>query len=249
MAESDLERIIVIHPHKEFDRDLKCKGFIDESVDGFLGKDEDILVVQGYKEDEWRNPTDEKSELYLDGNRGYKVITSKTGKIEKDQLNRFIKEGATIRLMGGIVGQCHRNAFESMVEYMQENDIHDVEFIIPFDGCYFQHGWAKRGSNWEKRFDGIFMGGYGYEMEGGNSYTLREVITKKFGQLESPLELHRRQIRDDRSNPVLADQETIRRNLTDYFFIGYFVMPHEQKIVTREYELTIDNDQMKIHIH
>ena len=25
------------------------------------------------------------------------------------------------------------------------------------------------------------MGGYGYEMEGGNSYTLREVITKKFG--------------------------------------------------------------------
>ncbi|GEM_PF-4243334 len=253
MVESRLERIVIIHPHQEFDLDLKCKGFIDEVVGGFSGHNRDILVVRGYREGEERVSTDEKLEPYLDRNKDYQITTSRDGKINKSQLKKLIKEGATIRLTGGIVGQCHRSAFESMVEYIQQNNIHDVEFIIHLDGCYFQHSWVDWGNSWEKgptkRFDGVFIGGYGYEMGGGDSYTLREVITKKFGELGGPHELHRKQMRDGQGVPMVADPETVHKNVTDYFFKGYFVMPRGQKIVTREYDLTVANGGIRIHIH
>lgn len=252
MVESRLEKIVVIHPHREFDLDLKCKDFIDDTVSGFSGQDRDILVVQGYREDEGRMPTNEKLEPYLVRNRNYQITTSRNGKINKSQLKKLIKEGATIRLLGGIVDQCHRSAFKSMVEYVQQNEVHNVEFIIPLDGCYFQHGWVDWGNSREKdptkRFDGVLMGGYGYEMEGSYSYTLREVITKKFGELGGPHNLHRKQMRDGRGVPLVADPVTVHKNVTDYFFQGYFVTPHGQKIVTNEYDLTVVDDHIRIHI-
>ena len=111
MVKSRLEKIIIIHPHREFDMDLKCKEYIDEMLGGFSGRDEAVLVVQGYKEDEGRNPTNEKLEIYLNRDTDYQVTNSRNGEIDGGQLKRFIENGIRIQLPGGIIGQCHKYCF------------------------------------------------------------------------------------------------------------------------------------------
>ena len=242
MSVVPLDKLVVVHPHVEFDGDQKCKPYLDRTIDDFQGQDSDILVLQGFKEED-KELTDERLELYLESERGYKLTDSKKGEIDESLLEGFIQDGSVIELPGGIVGQCHRAAFKSIIKYVQDNDIHDVELKIPFDGCYFQHGFTYSDSIDIHTFDGVFMGGYAFEMEGGDSYTLREVATKVFGELEGPNNLHRRQLRDQPATP-----ETIRNNLLQHFFDGYFTMPHGEKIVTREYSVDVTDEHMRIHI-
>lgn len=249
MSKSEIKKLVVVHPHKEFDSALKCQKYIKKSIKHFEGADTDIMVVQGFKEDSWHNITGIELPFYISIKRNYRLITSPGGKIRKEDFQEFIQNNAVIKLLGGIIGQCHQSAFCSIVKYIQKNDIHNVKIEIPFDGCYFQHGSRTWGLNDEHRFDGIFMGGYGFEMTGNESYSLREVVTKTYGELSEKPKLFRLQLKNSKGEPIPANDKTIRKNILDYFFHHYFVTPNNEKIVKREYKIDITNDALIIFIY
>lgn len=242
------DRIIIAHPHKSYDRDCKGKVYADSLLAQHAGPTNSVLVLQGFES------TDRRLPIYLDSNN-FCIIPSKYGNIAYENLDDIIVDGAVTYLLGGIVDQCHWEAFLSIVGYLHCNNIHDVEVVIPFDGCYFKHGWfiGIDPSTW---FDGIHIGALTYEMLGADSYTLREVVTKSFGELTSPLAPdmaeHRKQILDVSGIPVPASLEVVRHNIEAYFLKQYFdelsMGEGFNEFPRRDYDLVVNGDAVRIMI-
>ncbi|MBI2575446.1 hypothetical protein HYV82_06200 [Candidatus Woesearchaeota archaeon] len=249
----DLERLIVIHPHAEFDGSLKAKGAIGAAIEQFNHKNGEVLVVQGFKELPGHVKTNRRLPMYLRRGLKYRLTQSEGGEISTAVLRGLVTDNGVINLMGGMIGQCHRSAFESIVNYMQSDGIKNVSFVMPFDGCYFQHSWTEWGHSWERvkdpskyRFDGVLMGGCGYEMNGADSYSLSEVITRTFGEMDELR--HRKQLRDTNGDPILATSDAVLRNALEYFFGGYFTTPRGEAIVKRAYETRVTDSNFQVHV-
>jgi hypothetical protein len=240
---ADLEKMIVVHPHEMFDGSLKCKPFIEGAINNLECEDSDIIILQAYKSLLGIGQENKKLEVYLDTDRNCKFTPSSGGEISKKQLMDSINGANKILLYGGIINQCHLNAFYSITNYVNRLNLHGIDLVIPFDGCYLQHNFAENDRG--EVFNGVFIDLTGYEMNGSDSYTLREVATKKFGDIEiGSFEeiMGRRQINDTK------DPTTISSNVRE-IFKNYFFTRDGDRVINGNYKSYVEEDQMRIHIY
>jgi hypothetical protein len=247
MVTNDLEKIIVVHPHEEFDEDLTCQSYTNQRMRDF--NENNALVLQGFKEDEkTKSLTDEKLEIYLGSNLKYRTAESVCGEISESELQRIVCDNSTLHLLGGIVGQCHRRAFFDIVDYIQKNDIHNVNIVTPFDGSYLKQCYVECNTSLEnaERFYGIWTPKFEIlEMNGKESYSLKEVATKVFS--ESDEYRNKKQLKDESGTPVVANLSDIRKNLEENIFDSYMNI-RRKKVINREHNVTVDKNNICIHI-
>lgn len=225
------QKLVIVHPCREFDTSLKCKPFLKDLVNNFEGDDEDILLIKFIeyipKKSTGKNLYFKRHRVHFKTDRKYQTVESHNGRIEKRTiLAQMVVPGARIILAGGLIGQCYDRALFSLGKFAVENKIEDVNVFVPFDGCFIGHTREKLSTG--EIFDGTFHYDYyrGIEVAGNNTHTLREVITKTYADKEEAVEaergygLHlRRQLRDKEGKPIHATKETITYNIEHYFCI------------------------------
>lgn len=245
------EHLVLVHPHATYDGSQTIVGYSELCLETFSERPESVLVLQGYKEDSrTRARTNELLSVYIDTAHSFPTVCSVSGEIDQATLKNIVTPNITVSLLGGIVGQCHANAFRSIAQFLDEFQIEGVTISIPYDGCYFQHAWVEWrnsvGPSWnlEHRFDGVQMGGYIYEMSGKDSYSLREVASRVFTEPDHLL--HHLQIRDQSGNPLIATQAQFRENLERHFLDCYFQDPRGEPYFARKYTLEYSENDLRI---
>lgn len=228
VSQATAAKIIVVHPHAAFDGAYACREYLSTVVAGHAHIPDAVLTLQGLKIDPTtREFTDQRLPCYYRNFAHARVTCSRDGTIAEQDLERFCDKSAVIVLAGGIVTEYHLWAFISLLEYVKAHSITDLEVIVPFDGCYFQHGWVEWaiGDEWKYskklsgRFDGICLGPDIYAMSGADSYSLRNVVYRTFRQAGTDgLEADRHlQVCDADGRPVVATRDIFLKNVATFF--------------------------------
>lgn len=248
---SPRERLVLVHPHTEYDGSGTIAEYSRLRLATFTERTESVLVLQGINENSgMRARTDELLPIYVDRALGFPRINSLRGEIGESTLEILVKSGVTINLLGGIVGQCHREAFLSIAQFIDKSGATNITISIPFDGCYLKHGRVEWGDGpppfkFEHCFDGVpMMGGHVYEMGGSDSYTLREIALKVFATPNRFL--HHLQVRDQQRRPLVATSTQFRENLVQHFLSGYFRDRDGKPQFIHEHQLHFGKDELRI---
>lgn len=256
-AQAACDRLVIVHPHQAFDISRQASVGINEILGGFSASRNNVRVLQGLAEKN-KMLTDEPLPPYLD-DINYPTVSSECGEIEDAALRDFIIQGAIVYLTGGIVDQCHRRAFHDIAAFIEAHRFYNKTKIrIPYDACYFQHNWAETGRGAEdKRFHGIAIGGTDmYEMTGRNSYTLRDVASRVFGEWTiygdpNSNGWHRLQRRDTKGNPLRGSFDNMVRNLELNLLKWYFEpsgMDNGINLVRERYHLEFQENFLDVSI-
>jgi hypothetical protein len=203
-----LERLVIVHPCIEYDAAKKCRNFIEESISNFSGKKEQIIVLSGSP----KSPEFYDFPTYLIEDGRFRKVTSPDGRFPSNFDYDFLEEDVNVTLIGGNIQMCHLDAFKDIVGYVEDNRIGGVSIEIPIEGCYFESSLIKN-KGVESELEGAFIVPVIFEMNGYSSYSLREVASKVFGELEKNPRFYRRQLRDEKGISVTANQDQIEDNV------------------------------------
>jgi len=222
MVVKQTEKIVVVHPHENFDIACRCKKPIEGLIQGLSGKPE-VIVVKGYGE----NPNNLMEHapflVYLDNEIKYDKISSRDGEIPNDSLNGIISSNSRIHLVGCNVFLCYRRGFESLVNYIQSESIHDVEIVFPFDCCYFQHA-------------------------GYTSYTLGELLNTAFAKVSQQGRVYGKQRFDKDGNLVSTDNLRFVKNVERTLF-KYYLLTHRKELILKQpYKIIVTSDEFRLEI-
>ncbi len=220
-APTTVPHIVVVHPHQWFDQAEVCRCYLRSLVKAHVDRSVVVTLQSGGPRGAF-DMGDEKERWY----RCYfrtpapgMTIKNGSGCIPLEGLDRLCQRAATIVLVGGHVAQCHQRAFSSIMSYLRNSRIGDVEVIIPFDGCYLGQEWAD---HWrpcgQRQLSGVL--GHNsklFEMQGAKSFTAHEVMHQTFESIPSDTSRRYHRQRPSSGPSGIAAPEVFSWNLQAIF--------------------------------
>lgn len=252
MLPNELKRLIVVHPYKEYDPGEVCRERINTAIRTFPGSDEHILVIGGHRVQD-QTTTGKHLVPYFDDDialesqveglhpdRVCKVAYSDDGGIEYDELDGIVMDGVEIELIGGSVDECHRRAFEAILDYIDTRTVRDVSIVIPYG-----KGYLKNRCNGSIELHYIKVNGRTYEIPSVPSITLMDVSWLSFHRMSGVAASGVAHMENDCWGLPIRTTPVVQQYNVRGFLEGYFDREGEP-IVDGRYIKDVGAEQMRV---